>query len=105
MFSLGALQNCQGGALQTAGIRKAELITTTSDGEEILLQHEFIVGNVTSCLVSLGQLYQGGWTIEKAEDEILQLQSPGQEVRIPVEFKNRSFAIKAHVRQITDSMQ
>ena len=100
--SLGALQNCQGGALQTAGIRKAELITTTSDGEEILLQHEFIVGNVTSCLVSLGQLYQGGWTIEKAEDEILQLQSPGQEVRIPVEFKNRSFAIKAHVRQITD---
>ena len=59
--SLGALQNCQGGALQTAGIRKAELITTTSDGEEILLQHEFIVGNVTSCLVSLGQLYQGGW--------------------------------------------
>ena len=90
-FSLGALQNCQGGALQTAGIRKAELITTTSDGEDILHQHEFIVGNVTSCLVSLGQLYQGGWTIEKAKDGKLQLQSPGSEVRIPVQFKNRSF--------------
>ena len=91
--------------MQTAGIRKAELITTTSDGEEILLQHEFIVGNVTSRLVSLGQLYQGGWTIEKAKDGKLQLQSPGSEVRIPVEFKNRSFAIKAHVRQITDAGQ
>ena len=43
---------------------KAELATTT-DGEEVLLQHEFIVGNVTSCLMSLGQLYQGGWTIHK----------------------------------------
>ena len=43
---------------------KVELATTT-DGEEVLLQHEFIVGNVTSCLMSLGQLYQGGWTIHK----------------------------------------
>ena len=50
----GALQNCQGGSLQTSGVRKAELVTTTMDGEEILLQHDFIVGNVTSCLVSLG---------------------------------------------------
>ena len=62
-----------------------------------------MVGNVSSCLMSLGQLYQGGWTIDK--DGKLQLQSPGSEVRIPVEFKNRSFAIKAHVRQITDAGQ
>ena len=95
--TLGALQNCQGGSLQTAGTKKAELITTTSDGEEILLQHGFIVGNVTSCLVSLGQLYQGGWSIQKDDDGNLQLQSPGNEVKIPVEYKNRSFAIKAHV--------
>ena len=61
--SLGVLQNCRGGPLETAGIRKAELITTTSDSEEILLQHEFIVGSVTSCFVCLGQMYQGGWTI------------------------------------------
>ena len=54
------LQNCQGGSLHTTGVKKAELVATTLDGEEVLLQHEFIVGNVTSCLVSLGQLYQGG---------------------------------------------
>ena len=43
----------------------------------MLLQHEFIVGNVTSCLVSLGQLYQGGWTIHKDDNSNrLSLQSP-----------------------------
>lgn len=100
----GALHNCQGGALQTAGIRKAELVTTTSDGEEVLLQHEFIVGNVTSCLVLLGQLYQGGWTIHKNQDNgDLSLMSPGDEIRIPIEYRNRSFAIKAHVRQIVET--
>ena len=31
------------------------------EGEEVLLRHEFIVGDVTTGLVSLGQLYQAGW--------------------------------------------
>eukprot|EP00435_Cladocopium_sp_Y103_P029774 s3318_g7.t1 len=31
----GTLQNCQGSPLQTSGVRKAELITTTLDGEEV----------------------------------------------------------------------
>jgi hypothetical protein len=40
----------------------------------------FIVGNLTSCLVSLGQLYQGGWTIHKDDNSNrLSLQSPGNE--------------------------
>eukprot|EP00435_Cladocopium_sp_Y103_P027217 s1403_g6.t1 len=74
------------------------------DGEEVLLQHDFIVGNVTSCLVSLGQLYQGGWTIHKDQcSGDLSLMSPGDEIRIPVEYRNKSFAIKAHVRQVVDS--
>ena len=101
----GSLQNCQGGSLQTTGTRKAELIAPTTDGEEVLLQHKFIVGNVTSCLVSLGQLYQSGWTIHKDDNSNrLSLQSPGNEISIPVECKNRSFAIKAHVRQVSDVM-
>ena len=77
----GSLQNSHGGSLQTTGTKKAELIATTTDGEEVLLQHEFIVGNVTSCLVSLGQLYQGGWTIHKDDNSNrLSLQSPGNEI-------------------------
>ena len=99
----GTLQNCQGGSIQTTGTKKADLIATTTDGEEVLLQHEFIISDVTSCLVSLGQLYQGGWTICKDElNDRLSLQSPGKEISIPVEYKNRSFAIKAHVRQVSD---
>ena len=102
-LNVGNLHNCQGGSLQTNGTRKAELIATTRDGEEVLLHHDFIVGNVTSCLVSLGQLYQSGWTIHKNVDTgELSLSSPGDEIRIPVEYRNRSFAIKAHVRQVSD---
>ena len=79
--------------LQTSGIRKAELVTTTMDGEEVLLQHEFIVGNVTSCLVSLGWLYQGGWAIHKEDaDGDLSFMSPGDEIRNPIEYKNTPFA-------------
>ena len=70
-----------GGSLQTTGTRKAELIAPTTDGEEVLLQHKFIIGNVTSCLVSLGQLYQGGWTIHKDDNSNrLSLQTPGNEI-------------------------
>ena len=99
----GTLQNCQGGTLQTNGTKRAELLAVTTEGEEILLQHDFIVGNVTSCLVSLGQLYQGGWSIHKNKsDDSLSLLSPGNEVKIPIEYRNRSFAIRAHVRQVSD---
>ena len=44
-FTPGTLQNCQGGSLQTSGVKKAVLVATTLDGEEVLLQHDFIVGN------------------------------------------------------------
>ena len=30
--------------------------------------------------------------------------SPGSEIQIPIEYRNRSFAIKAHVRQVSDMM-
>ena len=103
-LALGVLQNCQGGSLHTTEVKKAELVATTLDGEEVLLQHEFIVGNVTSCLVSLGQLYQGGWTIYKDRDNgDLSLMPPGDEIRIPIEYRNKSFAIKTHVRQVVDA--
>ena len=82
-------------------MKRAELVTAALDGEEVLLQHDFIVGHVTSCLVSLGQLYQGGWSINKEQSSgNLSLMSPGDEIRIPIEY--RSFAIKAHVRQVVE---
>ena len=35
-------------------------------------------------------------------DNSLSLRSPGNEIQIPIEFRNRSFAIRAHVRQVSD---
>ena len=83
----GTLQNCQGGTLQTSGTKRAELLAMQTAGEEILLQHDFIVGNVTSCLVSLGQVYKGGWSIHKNKsDDGLSLLSPGNDLKIPIEY-------------------
>ena len=68
-----------------------------------MLQHDFIIGNVTSCLVSLDQLYQGGWSVHKNKsDDSLTLLSPGNEVKIPIEYRNRASAIRTHVRQVSD---
>ena len=52
----GTLQNCQGGALRTTGTKRAELIATTIEGEEVLLQHDFIVGNVWCRWVSYSKV-------------------------------------------------
>lgn len=92
-----SLRNCQGGALRTRGTRNADLEVRSTEGEEILLRHQFIIGDVTTGLVSLGQLYQAGWKICGDGDELV-LTDPNEEVNIPVHFRNKSFAIRAHVR-------
>ena len=94
------LRNCQGGSLQTKGTRHTDLEVKDSEGEFVLLRHEFIVGDVPSGLLSLGQLYQSGWKIISEESDDLYLVDPNREVKIPVHFKNKSFAIRAHVRHV-----
>ena len=59
-----SLRNCQGGKLKTRGTRHTDLQVRDVEGEEVLLHHEFIVGDATTGLVSLGQLYQAGWKID-----------------------------------------
>ena len=73
-----------------------------STEEEVLLRHEFIVGDVTTGLLSLGQLYQSGWKISPETDDGLFLIDPHDEVQIPVHYRNKSFAIRAHVRAVED---
>ena len=94
-----SLRNCQGGALRTRGTRNADLEVRSTEGEEILLRHQFLIGDVTTGLVSLGQLYQAGWKICGDGDELV-LTDPNDEVNIPVHFRNKSFAIRAHVRAV-----
>ena len=97
------LRNCQGGSLETRGTRFTDLCVRDQHGEEVLLRHEFIVGDVTTGLVSLGQLYQAGWKVTNSDGGNLFLTDPNEEVKIPVHFRNRSFAIKAYVRMVTDN--
>jgi hypothetical protein len=71
-----------------------------SEGEEILLRHEFIIGDVTTGLLSLGQLYQSGWKVDGSDEGQLLLEDPNKQVKIPVHFRNKSFGIKACVRDV-----
>jgi hypothetical protein len=71
-----------------------------SEGEEILLRIEFIIGDVTTGLLSLGKLYQSGWIVDGSDEGHLFLEDPNKQVKIPVHFRNKSFGIKACVRDV-----
>ena len=43
------------------------------NGEQALLRQQFVVGDVTGCLLSLGQLYKSGWKVHQADYEGLSL--------------------------------
>ena len=98
------LQNCQGGTLEVAGVKHAELHVQARGGQGAVLQHRFVVGDVQSCIMSLGELYQAGWHIDKDGDE-LSLLPPDDSMKVPVFYKNKSLAIRAHVRCIREVLQ
>ena len=95
------LQNSQGGTLEVAGVKHAELHVQARGGQGAVLQHRFVVGDVQSCIMSLGELYQAGWHIDKDGDE-LSLLPPDDSMKVPVFYKNKSLAIRAHVRCIQE---
>ena len=98
------LQNCQGGALEISGTKQAELFVQDREGQGVILQHKFIVGDVQSCIMSLGELYQAGWHIDKDGDD-LSLLPPDDSMRVPVFYKNKPLAIRAHVRCVQEVQQ
>jgi len=99
-----ALRDCQGGSLAVSGTRSTDLQVQDVAGESVVLRHQFVVGDVTTSLISLGQLYQLGWRITEAQgSEQLCLVDPERAVEIPVHFK--SFALKAHVRCIVNEAE
>ena len=98
-----ALRDCQGGALAVVGTRSTDLQVQDVSGESVVLRHQFVVGEVTTSLISLGQLYQLGWRITEAQGtDKLCLVDPERAVEIPVHFRGKSFALKAHVRCVTE---
>ena len=101
-----ALRDCQGGSLAISGTRSTDLQVQDVAGESVVLRHQFVVGDVTTSLISLGQLYQLGWRITEAQgSEQLCLVDPEKAVEIPVHFRGKSFALKAHVRCIVNEAE
>ena len=96
------LQDCQGTSLSTIGQQNATLIVRdTMSGEEVELRHNFLVGNVRNCILSLGELYKSGWTVEQEHGKPV-LCSPDRQVRVPVFFQRNSFAIEATVCRVSE---
>ena len=104
-----ALRDSQGGSLAVMGTRFTDLQVQDVAGESVVLRHQFVVGDVTASLISLGQLYQLGWRITEAQGtDKLCLVDPERAVEIPVHFRGKSgksFALKAHVRCVTEELR
>ena len=98
------LRDCQGQRLHTTGTKDAELIVSDVCNMQAVLKQQFIVGDVTNCLLSLGQMLKKGWSISKTSEcsSGLALISPDEELKVPVEYKGDSLAITAWVRCVTD---
>ena len=101
------LRNCEGTPLKTYGTRETELVVTTANGEEVVLKQKFVVGEVTNCLLSLGQLLKTGWSlVHRGEHgEQLALQSPEGSVEVPVYYKGSSLAMDAWIRCVNEEPQ
>ena len=101
------LRNCEGTPLKTYGTRETELVVTTVNGEEVALKQKFVVGEVTSCLLSLGQLLKTGWSlVHRGEHgEQLALQSPEASVEVPVYYKGSSLAMDDWIRCVNKEPQ
>ena len=92
------LRNCEGTPLKTYGTRGTELVVTTLNGDEIVLKQQFVVGEVTRCLLSLGQLHKTGWSLvhRGGHGEQLALQSPERSVEVPAYYKGSSLAMDGY---------
>ena len=101
------LRDCQGQRLHTTGTKEAELIVSDIGNMQAVLKQQFIVGDVTNCLLSLGQMLRKGWSISKTDEceSGLALISPDEHLKVPVEYRGDSLSIKAVVRCVTNDIE
>ena len=93
------LRDCQGERLHVTGYRTVSLVVQDEQGEEAELEHSFLIANVKKCILSLGQLYRSGWSIKQYGEGPV-LESPDQELKVPVVYQRNSLAIKAFVCRV-----
>ena len=103
--SLGAthrLKDCQGNALGVSGSKRAEIVVHDLDETEAILRQEFLISDVTNCILSLGGLMKKGWNIKRNSDEEILLVSPDGTLSIPTYYRGSSLAIDCQIRCIQE---
>ena len=74
------------------------------EGREATLCHNFVVAEVTGCLISLGQLYHSGWSVKHHSEAPsgLALFSPCGELILPVHYRGMSLALSGWIRRVKE---
>jgi len=96
------LRDCQGSHLKVTGYTTVSLVVKDGDGTEAELEHVFLIANVKSCILSLGQLYRNGWCVKQMDDGSgpYLKKSPDRELRVPVNYQRNSLAMNATVCRV-----
>ena len=91
------LKDCQGSALKVSGVKVASLVVEDVDGSQAELETQVVVSDsVKSCILSLGQLYRAGWSVQQ-DNMGPMLESPDKTLRVPVLYQRNSLAIRGEV--------
>ncbi len=95
------LKDCQGNSLGVSGTKRTEIVAKDLDSTEAILRQEFLISDVTNCILSLGGLMKKGWNIKRENDNIL-LVSPDGTLEVPTYYRGSSLAIDCQIRCIQE---
>ena len=65
---------------------------------EAILRQEFLISDVTNCILSLGGLMKRGWNIVRSSEDKLLVVSPDDTMSIPTYKRGSSLAFACHIR-------
>ncbi len=95
------LRDRPGNSLGVFGTKRAEIVVHDMDSTEAILRQDFLISDVTNCILSLGGLMKKGWNIKRESNNIL-LVSPDGTWEIPTYYRGSSLAIDCQIRCIQE---
>ena len=88
--------DAQGKKIEHDGITKARIRTTDTNGKQVELVEEFVLGNVQHPILCAGKLLRKGWSITSAGDS-LSLQHEERQVSVPICNERNSLQLEAYI--------
>lgn len=97
-----SLRDCEGKELQVAKVRTASIVVENEDGNQAELETHFVVSeSVKSCILSLGQLYRAGWSVQQSNRTMMDRRWNLQRTfRVPAFFQRNALAIRGEVCRV-----